>query len=159
MARQGKQMRICAREEVFAYHSVKLVLLANGDRLWGRYQYVFLWVILSMDCLVPTVNTDIFWHTFRMNESTKYHINSNLSWWFCWTVFCVFVCTTGPQARPGKKQLLESLRASSALASNGYVLKQLGASPSTAGLSVDLDRIEVDPKPESNCNIRTNGCN
>jgi hypothetical protein len=31
MAQQGKQMRVGAREG-FAYHSVKLVLLANGDR-------------------------------------------------------------------------------------------------------------------------------
>ncbi len=31
MAQQGKQMRVGAREG-FAYHSVKLVLLANGNR-------------------------------------------------------------------------------------------------------------------------------
>jgi hypothetical protein len=31
MAQQGKQMRVGARES-FAYHSVKLVLLANVDR-------------------------------------------------------------------------------------------------------------------------------
>jgi hypothetical protein len=30
MAQQGKQMRVGARDG-FAYHSVKLVLLANGD--------------------------------------------------------------------------------------------------------------------------------
>jgi hypothetical protein len=31
MAQQGKQMIVCARKG-FAYHSVKLVLLANGNR-------------------------------------------------------------------------------------------------------------------------------
>jgi hypothetical protein len=31
MAQQGKQMRVDARKG-FAYHSVKLVLLANGNR-------------------------------------------------------------------------------------------------------------------------------
>jgi hypothetical protein len=31
MAQQGEQMRVGAREG-FAYHSVKLVLLANGNR-------------------------------------------------------------------------------------------------------------------------------
>jgi hypothetical protein len=31
MAKEGKQMRVGAREG-FAYHSVKLVLLANGNR-------------------------------------------------------------------------------------------------------------------------------
>jgi hypothetical protein len=31
MAQEGKQMRVGAREG-FAYHSVKLVLLANGNR-------------------------------------------------------------------------------------------------------------------------------
>jgi hypothetical protein len=31
MAQQGKQMRVGAREG-FAYHSLKLVLLANGNR-------------------------------------------------------------------------------------------------------------------------------
>jgi hypothetical protein len=31
MAQQGKQMRVGARED-FAYRSVKLVLLANGNR-------------------------------------------------------------------------------------------------------------------------------
>jgi hypothetical protein len=30
MAEQGKQMRVGAQED-FAYHSVKLVLLANGN--------------------------------------------------------------------------------------------------------------------------------
>ncbi len=31
MAQQGKQLRVGAREG-FSYHSVKLILLANGDR-------------------------------------------------------------------------------------------------------------------------------
>jgi hypothetical protein len=31
MAQQGKQLRVVARED-FAYHSVKLILLANGNR-------------------------------------------------------------------------------------------------------------------------------
>ncbi len=32
MAQQGKQMRRVGAREGFAYHSVKLVLLANGDK-------------------------------------------------------------------------------------------------------------------------------
>ncbi len=40
MAQQGKQMKVGAREG-FAYHSVKLVLLANGNRYEVDYKTIF----------------------------------------------------------------------------------------------------------------------
>jgi hypothetical protein len=40
MAQQGKQMRVGAREG-FAYNSVKLVLLANGNRYEVDYNTFF----------------------------------------------------------------------------------------------------------------------
>jgi hypothetical protein len=41
MAQQGKQMRVGAREG-FAYHSVKLVELANGNRYEIDSNFLFL---------------------------------------------------------------------------------------------------------------------
>jgi hypothetical protein len=41
MAQQGKQMRVGACEG-FAYHSVKLVLLANGNRYEDDFNTFFL---------------------------------------------------------------------------------------------------------------------
>ncbi len=48
MAQQGKQMRVGAREG-FAYHSVELVLLANGN----RYKVDSNTYILSCTALYP----------------------------------------------------------------------------------------------------------
>jgi hypothetical protein len=41
MAQQGKQMRVGARKR-FAYHSVKLVLVANGNRYEGDSNTFFI---------------------------------------------------------------------------------------------------------------------
>jgi hypothetical protein len=46
MAQQGKQMRVGARKG-FAYHSVKLVLLANGNRYEVDSNMFFIFIILS----------------------------------------------------------------------------------------------------------------
>ncbi len=57
MAQQGKQMRVGAREG-FAYHSVKLVLLANGNRYEVYSNAAILVVkssIHSKCCTVPTL--------------------------------------------------------------------------------------------------------
>jgi hypothetical protein len=40
VAQQGKQMRVCARKG-FPYHSVKLVLLANGNRYEVDHNTIF----------------------------------------------------------------------------------------------------------------------
>jgi hypothetical protein len=64
MAQQGKQMRVGAREG-FAYHSVKLVLLANGNRYEvdsntlfpsGKALYPFK--------ILPCVNSELFGHKY-----------------------------------------------------------------------------------------------
>jgi hypothetical protein len=65
MAQQGKQLRVGAREG-FAYHSVKLVLLANGNRyevdsntfsLRGKALYLFK--------VMSALNSDLFhMHSF-----------------------------------------------------------------------------------------------
>ncbi len=61
MARQGKQMRVGAREGL-AYHSVKL---ANGN----RYEVDFTTIFRSGKALypfnaLPCLNYDLFWHKF-----------------------------------------------------------------------------------------------
>jgi hypothetical protein len=55
MAQQGKQMRVGAREG-FAYHSVKLVLVANGNRYEVDSNTLFLTSPLSIKyCHLPTL--------------------------------------------------------------------------------------------------------
>ncbi len=60
MARQGKRMRVGAREG-FAYHSVKLVLLANGDRYKVDFNTFFLSVkVLYPFKMLPCLNFGFF---------------------------------------------------------------------------------------------------
>ncbi len=56
MAQQGKLMRVGAREGV-AYHSVKLVILANGNRYEAHMNmFKVRFSIRSRNCHVPTLN-------------------------------------------------------------------------------------------------------
>ncbi len=62
-AQQGKQMRVGARKG-FAYHSVKLVLLANGNRYVFDYNTFFLVVKPSIRLkYCPVLTPTFFWHT------------------------------------------------------------------------------------------------
>jgi hypothetical protein len=76
MAQQGKQMRVGARK-CFAYYSLKLVLLATGNRyevdsktffLSGKALYPF-WIL-------PCPNSDLFRHTFIS-------VVCGVNWWSC----------------------------------------------------------------------------
>jgi hypothetical protein len=62
MAQQGKQMRVGAREG-FAYHSIKLVLLANGNKYEVDSNSFFLGgkALYSSEVL-PCLNVDTHLH-------------------------------------------------------------------------------------------------
>jgi hypothetical protein len=66
MAQQGKQLRVGAREG-FAYHSVKLVLLATGNRYEVDSNTFFLsGTALYQYKILPCPNADFLKNTFQI---------------------------------------------------------------------------------------------
>jgi hypothetical protein len=59
MAQQGKQMSVGAREG-FAYHSVKLVLLANGNRYVIDFNMFSSGKALHQFIVLPCPNSELF---------------------------------------------------------------------------------------------------
>jgi hypothetical protein len=73
MAQQGKQMRVGACKG-FAYHSVELVLLANGN----RYEIDSNAFLSSGEALysykiLPCPNSELFGHTFDCSLAPRVH--------------------------------------------------------------------------------------
>jgi hypothetical protein len=73
MAQQGKQMRVGAREG-FAYHSVKLVLLAIGNRYEVDSNAFFLsGIALYAFKILPCPNSYLFLTHIRIGSRYRWH--------------------------------------------------------------------------------------